>query len=96
MDKLLQAQLLRVEADRLEQEHFNERSLPPKWKVGMRVRFITDSEWGWAKGEEATIRQLRGECHTRQANEYQVFWTEPDKGGARWWTTPADVEWIKP
>lgn len=28
----------------------------------------------------------------RKADEYQVFYTEPDSGCALWWTTPSDVE----
>jgi hypothetical protein len=92
-DKLERAKAMRKEAERLELEAFNERPLPDKWQVGMRVRFLNTSEGAWCKGQEATINELD---HTdRPASEYQVFWTVPDGGGAVWWTTPSDVELVK-
>lgn len=95
MDKLQRAKELREEADRLETEAHNERLLPKKWKVGQRVRFLKYREWAWNKGTEATIIELSPDCKHKSASEYQVFWTEPDGGGATWWTTPDDVELVE-
>lgn len=95
MDRLAKAKELRAEAERLEREEFDMRPLPSKWKVGMRVRFLESKEWAWSKGSEATIVKLRADCKVRSASEYQVFWTEPDGGGAMWWTNPSDVELVE-
>lgn len=94
MDKMKIAKELREEAHRLEVEAHAERPLPKKWEVGMRVRFLRDSEWAWSKGSEATVVTLSEDCKDRKGGEYQVFWTEPDGGGATWWTTPDDVEFV--
>lgn len=93
MDRLQRVKDLREEADRLEREA--NRPMPEKWKHGMRVRFLHNKDFAWQAGSEATIIRLSKECHQRKASEYQVFWTEPDGGGASWWTTPDDVEWVK-
>lgn len=53
-----------------------------------------DKEWAWSAGMEATIVELRNEYKDRKADEYQVFYAEPDSGGATWWTTPDDVELV--
>jgi hypothetical protein len=94
MDRLSQAKELRAQAERLEAEAV--RPLPKKWKTGMRVRFIDHREWAWARGSEATVVRLGDECKNRRGDEPQVFWTEPDGGGALWWTTPDDVELVLP
>lgn len=70
------------------------RPLPKRWEVGQRVRFLNDSEWAWSKGGEATINRVSDNCHRLPADEYQVFWTEPDSKNASWWTTPNDVELV--
>lgn len=95
VDRLAKAKELRAEAERLEKEAFDTRTLPPKWKIGMRVRFLRPKEWAWSAGSEATVTRLSPECRDRAASEYQVFWTSPDGGGATWWTTPSDVEWVE-
>lgn len=92
MDKLTRAKELRAKADLLEKQAA--RPLPDEWKIGQRVRFLEHKEWAWSKGSEATIVQMHPEFKGRKAYEYQVFWTEPDSGGARWWTTPDDVELV--
>ena len=89
MDKLQRAKELREEAARLEAEAA--RSLPGKWRVGMRVRFLHDKPWGWSKGQEGTVITLSDECKNRTGSQYQVFWTQPDNSSAIWWTTPNDV-----
>jgi len=94
MNRLERAKELRDEADRLEAEAV--RLMPGKWKVGMRVRFLRHKEWAWSKGAEATVIKLDKSCNGRRGDEYQVFWTEPDGGGATWWTTPDDVELVRP
>ncbi len=96
MDKLKRAKELREEAQRLEIEAHAERPLPKKWRIGMRVRFLQHKEWAWSKGSEATVTKLSDECKGKSGAEYQVFWTEPDGGGAIWWTTPDDVELVPP
>lgn len=73
---------------------------PPKWKVGMKVRYRDDAEFGWAKGQYGVINELRKEYRGKAGNEYQVFYTHPMHGdkvykGASYWTTPADVDWVQ-
>lgn len=94
MDKyrLERARALRDIADKLEREAF--RKLPEKWKVGMRVRFLSTKEWAWNAGSEATVIKLSEDCKYRLGHEYQVFWTQPDSRNAIWWTTPEDVELV--
>ena len=92
MNRLERAKELREEADRLEAEEV--RLMPDKWEIGMRVRFLRSAEWAWSKGTEATVIKLDESCKGRRGDEYQVFWTEPDGGGATWWTTPDDVELV--
>jgi len=96
MDKLTRAKKLREEAARLEAEAEAEagRPMPDKWALGMRVRFRRHNEWAWRSGSEATVVELSDDCKNKTGREYQVFWTEPDGGGAVWWTTPDDVELV--
>jgi hypothetical protein len=92
MDRLKLAKELREEAQRLEAEEA--RLLPEKWELGMSVRFLHHKEWAWNAGNEATVVELHDNCKNRNGHEYQVFWTEPDGGGAIWCTTPDDVELV--
>lgn len=92
-DRLKRAKALREEAQKLEAE--DARLLPTKWKIGMRVRFLRHKEWAWSSGLEATVVKLSNECKHKNGRDYQVFWTEPDGGGAIWWTTPDDVELVQ-
>lgn len=96
-NRMERAAKLRAEADRLEREAG--RKLPKKWEVGMRVRFLRDSEWTWGAGSEATVVELRDEYEGRPGDQYQVFYTSPDpiEGSSYhpiWWTTPDDVELV--
>lgn len=92
--RIERAKALREEAQRLEAEAV--RPLPKKWELGMRVRFLRHKEWAWSAGTEATVIELSDEFKGSPGNEYQVFWTEPDGGCAKWWTTPDDVEIVVP
>jgi hypothetical protein len=94
--KLVQATKLEAEAARLRKQAFEERCLPDFWRIGQRVRYITDSEFAWDRGDTAQIvgfhhRYLEG---TIPANEYQVFYTSGPGNPARYWTTPSDVELV--
>ena len=92
--RIKEVKKLRDEANQLEREAT--RSLPLKWKKGLRVRFLRDQDWAWSKGTEATVVALDKDYKGKLGNEYQVFWTEPDDGRAMWWTTPNDVELVMP
>lgn len=92
--RIKEVKKLRDEANQLEREAT--RPLPYKWKKGLRVRFLRDEDWAWSQGTEATVVTLDKGCKGKLGNEYQVFWTEPDGGGAVWWTTPNDVELVIP
>jgi hypothetical protein len=93
---LVQATKLEAEAARLRKQAFEERCMPDFWRIGQRVRYITDSEYAWCRGDIAQIvgfhyRYLEG---TIPANEYQVFFTGHLSSSAKYWTTPSDVELI--
>lgn len=75
---------------------------PDKWQLGDIVRFITDNEYGWRKGEFGIINTLAPKYSNRRADEYQVFWTHIldsngnfSKTGGSYWTTPDDVIFVK-
>ena len=88
-----EAATLRRQAAALERAA--KRKLPPKWKVGMRVRYLRAGEWTWNKGTLATITKLDHNFKDCAADVYQVFWTSPvGAPGLSWWTTPEDVEWV--
>lgn len=93
-DKLAKAAALRAEADRLEKQAFVERSLPDKWRLGQKVRYLRDSEWAWAKGEIAYVKGFR-EHADLPAAQYQVFYTGPGGRDFSFWTTPDDVELVE-
>lgn len=79
-------------ADRLEREAA--RNLPDRWGVGMRVRYLRSSAYGWDAGDEGTVIGLGADCQSKKGGEYQVFYTRPDKYEGSFWTTPDDVELI--
>lgn len=87
------AKQLREQADRL--ELLSKRKLPAFWKVGMKVRYLKDSEWAWRGGDTAYVKQLRSEYAGTPADTYQVFYTGPLDGGSIFWTTPDDVELVE-
>lgn len=72
---------------------------PPKWEVGMKVRYRNDADWAWSKGAYGVINEIRKDYIGLPGNEYQVFYTHPMRGDkvykdASYWTTPADVDWV--
>ncbi len=64
---------------------------PKKWKRGMHVMYVRSIEWGPGAGSKGTIVQRQKKDYGKAADEYQVFWVEPDAGGGIFWTTPFDV-----
>lgn len=92
------AKLLHGLARQLSAEAYAERPMPEHWEVGQKVRYLRDKEWCSDAGETGVIVAVSDECAEKPAYEYQVFWTLPDKyknRGARFWTTPGDVELVK-
>ncbi len=94
--KLARAAALEHEAAQLRSEAFEQRRLPDFWRVGQKVRYLTNSDWAWHRGNEGTVVALRDDCKGKPAHEYQVFYTGvgPDCYG-QYWTTPSDVELIE-
>ena len=71
------------------------KELPKVWRVGMRIRYITHSQWGWDKGTTGVIIRTREEYRGKPAAEYQVFYTNSTgEDHPSLWTTPDDVELI--
>lgn len=82
---------------------FANRPLPDHWRVGDRIRYIRDKEHCCDAGALGVVVEVSPECASKSADEYhQVFWTRPDGwantlgGGARFWTTPDEVELVTP
>ena len=81
---------------------FANRPLPDHWRVGDRIRYIRDKEHCCDAGALGVVVDVSPECAFNSADEYQVFWTRPDGwantlgGGARFWTTPDEVELVTP
>lgn len=81
---------------------FANRPLPDHWRVGDRIRYIRDKEHCCDAGSLGVVVAVRPECAFKSADEYQVFWTRPDGwaktlgGGAKFWTTPDEVELVTP
>lgn len=66
---------------------------PAKWEVGMEVEYVRDTdEWGPQAGERGKIVRLSGDCATRRADLYQVFWVKV--GSGTFWTTPDQVKLV--
>lgn len=88
---------LQAKLGEFKKSKFGNRPLPNKWRVGQKVRYITQSEWGWDRGNVAWITEVRPEYKDKFAGEYQVFYTSynPEGKGGRYWTTPEDVELIE-
>jgi len=82
----LQAKKLRLKA---------KRKMPDQWRVGQKVRYVSNKDWAWNKGGIAYILELRDEYKGLSADEYQVFYTGSKKGSGTYWTTPDDVELIE-
>jgi hypothetical protein len=92
-EKLDKADWHAAESQRLKQEAFDERPLPDRWRVGQKVRMITDTEWAWRKGAIMIIVGL----HTKYDD---VFYTSPldyetNPHAGSYWTTPEDVELVE-
>lgn len=71
---------------------------PDRWKIGMRIRYVRDMEYGPSKGTTGRVIRLHDDHMDRPGAEYQVFWTRPDEdreGTTLFWTTPDDVELIE-
>ena len=78
-----------------------EKEFPDHWKVGQRVRYLYTSIDAWRAGQEGTILDVSEECVKMPASDPRnVFWTVPDRKifdkTESYWTTPSNVEWIKP
>lgn len=88
---------LQAKLEKFKKSKFRNRPLPNKWRVGQKVRYITQSEWGWDRGNVAWVIEIRPEYKDKFAGEYQVFYTSynPEGKGGRYWTTPDDVELIE-
>lgn len=72
------------------------RRLPPdKWKVGDIVEYERSGEWTWCKGTKGQIVEIHRDHRDREPTEYQVFWVVPLQGSGKWWTTPADVQFVE-
>lgn len=75
------------------------KSIPPEWKVGMKVQYLQDQEWVWRKGTIAYITELRPDIRQNKkpsGSDFQVLMTSPhpDTNYPRWCTTPFDIVWI--
>jgi hypothetical protein len=88
---------LEKKLEKYRKSKFGNRPLPNKWRVGQKVRFLSDSEWAWSKGSVWYVVELRPEYANCFASEYQVFYTSPDmtKKKGIFWTTPNDVELVE-
>ena len=84
-----QAALLEADAAKLRQQA-RDLSIPERWEVGQKVRYLRDRYWAWSAGAEAVIIEMLD--HGKTAREYQVFYTRPINGKGTFWTTPDDVE----
>lgn len=95
MDKLEQAKKLRLLAARLEEEAHNERCLPVRWEVGMKVRFLNSEEWAWRKGDIGHIDKIRPESQGKLAANGPCFFgvVFPGARGV-YFASSEDVEWI--
>ncbi len=94
-DKQSMADDLVSKAKELRAEAHGDRPLPKVWRVGMRIRYITHSQWGWDKGTTGVIIRTREEYRGKPAAEYQVFYTNSTgEDHPSLWTTPDDVELI--
>jgi hypothetical protein len=80
---------------------FDSRPLPDHWRVGDRIRYIRDKEHCCDAGALGVVVAVGPECAEKLAGEYQVFWTCPQGwtntlgGGAKFWTTPDEVELVQ-
>jgi hypothetical protein len=94
-DLLNKANLLRGEADKLEDQYHTERPMPETWEVGMRVKYLYDKDWCWRKDQEGTIKSFAPDNKKIiSAHDYQVFFTVPDGSTGSFWTNPSDVELV--
>ncbi len=94
-DKRQMANYLEAQVEVLRTEAHAERPLPEFWRVGMRIRYITHSRWGWDKGTTGVIIRTRDYDKDTPADKYQVFYTNSTgEDHPSLWTTPDDVELI--
>jgi hypothetical protein len=85
----LNAKIAKLQAER--DKLYNARHQYP-WRIGQKVRYIRDLDWGPNIGAKGTIVSLLHEP-LKNPNDYCAFHVRVGRG--TYWTTPDDVDQLE-